>query len=141
MLPIPAVRCCGSISPKKNWKASAAESIPRGACVSTTTPYAFPSTTRTSRLTPVPKDRARFLQGLLEGITRIEKSAYQRLQELGAGYPKRVFSSGGGARNATWMAMRQRLLHCPVLPARHLQAAYGAALIARRGLLQTKTGQ
>ena len=93
------------------------------------------------RLTPVPKDRARFLQGLLEGITRIEKSAYQRLQELGAGYPKRVFSSGGGARNATWMAMRQRLLCRPVLPARHLQAAYGAAQIARRGPLHTKTGQ
>ncbi len=89
------------------------------------------------RLTPVPRDPARFLQGLLEGITRVEKSAYNRLRELGAGCPKRVFSSGGGAENAVWSTMRRRLLGCPVLPARQLQAAYGAAQIAHRALLQS----
>ncbi len=86
------------------------------------------------RMTPVPKSRLRFLQGLLEGIARVEKTAYARLQELGAPALKRVFTSGGGAQNLVWMAMRQRLLGTPVLPAGHSQAAYGAARIALKAV-------
>lgn len=86
------------------------------------------------RLTPVPKDRVRFLQGLLESIARVERTAYRRLQELGCGYPTRVFTSGGGAQNDVWSTMRQRMLTCPVLPAKHVQAAYGAATIALKSL-------
>ncbi|WP_456378418.1 FGGY-family carbohydrate kinase [Thiolapillus sp.] len=78
----------------------------------------------------MPKSRLRFLQGLLEGIARVEKTAYARLQELGAPAPRRVFTSGGGAQNQVWMAMRQRFLGTPVLPANHSQAACGAARIA-----------
>ncbi len=86
------------------------------------------------RLTPVPRDRSRFLQGILEGITGVERTAYRRLRELGAPQPRRIFSSGGGAGNPTWMAMRQRILRTPVLPAMHAQAAYGAAKIARKAV-------
>lgn len=82
------------------------------------------------RLTPVPRSRLRFLQGLLESIARVEKIAYMRLQELGAPAPRQVFTSGGGAQNQAWMAMRQRILGAPVSPAIHEQAAYGAARIA-----------
>lgn len=86
------------------------------------------------RLTPVPEDRRRFLQGILEGIARVERTAYRRLQELGAPRPRRIFTSGGGAGNATWMAMRQRILRIPVLPAMHAQAAWGAAKIAQKAV-------
>lgn len=84
------------------------------------------------RLTPVPRDRRRFLQGILEGIARVERTAYGRLGELGAPQLRRVYSSGGGASNSTWMSMRQRILKTPVLPSRHPQAAWGAASIALR---------
>ena len=85
------------------------------------------------RLSPRPPDDQLFLHGLLEGIARIEAAGYQRLTELGAPSPRRILTIGGGAGNATWTAMRQRLLGRPVLPARHQQAAYGAALLALRG--------
>ncbi|RTZ76742.1 MAG: carbohydrate kinase, partial [Gammaproteobacteria bacterium] len=42
-------------------------------------------------------------------------------------------SSGGGAKNPAWQEIRQRVLGTPVHRARHADAAYGAALIARRG--------
>jgi sugar (pentulose or hexulose) kinase len=85
-------------------------------------------------LHPVPKDRRRFLQGMLEGIARIEVRAYEKLESLGAGYPQEIATSGGGAVNEAWTAMRQRMLKRPVRMARHAQPAYGAALIARRGM-------
>ncbi len=85
------------------------------------------------RLEPRPADRVRFLHGLLEGIARIEREGYRRLARLGAPPLHRVFTAGGGAVNATWGELRQRLLGVPVEPCRHPEAAYGAALIARRG--------
>lgn len=85
------------------------------------------------RLTPVPTDRQRFLQGLLEGMARIEKRGYELLRDLGAPWPRRLYSVGGGAGNPAWTAIRRRLLAVPMLPPRHREAAYGAALLARDG--------
>jgi sugar (pentulose or hexulose) kinase len=82
------------------------------------------------RLEPRPADDARFFQGLLEGITRIEKEGYDRLAELGAPYPVSVRSNGGGAANAAWTQIRGALLGVPMLPAREEQACYGSALLA-----------
>ena len=82
------------------------------------------------RLEPRPPDDARFLQGLLEGIARIEKEGYDKLAELGAPRPISVRSNGGGARNAAWTSMRGKLLGMPMLPAREEQACYGSALLA-----------
>ncbi len=83
------------------------------------------------RLTPVPADRARFLQGMLEGMARIEKRAYARLEALGAPAPRRILTSGGGARNAAWQAIRRRVLGVPVERAAG-EPALGAALLAAR---------
>lgn len=83
------------------------------------------------RLAPVPADRAVFLQGMLEGIARIEADGYRRLAELGAPFPSRVFTAGGGAANPAWSAIRQRLLGVPVMTATHGEAAYGVASLAR----------
>jgi sugar (pentulose or hexulose) kinase len=86
------------------------------------------------RLSPRPTDDARFLQALLEGIARIERDGYERLVQLGAMPPDRVLTTGGGARNPVWSALRQRLLGVPVQTAEHQDAAYGAALLALNGL-------
>lgn len=87
------------------------------------------------RLTPRPQDDALFLQGLLEGIAQIEADGYARLAELGAPFPTRVLTSGGGATNAAWREIRHRKLGIPVVTARHTAAAYGVALLARDAML------
>ncbi len=87
---------------------------------------------REPRLEPRPNDDVIFLQGLLESIAAIEARGYRRLAELGAPYPSRVLTVGGGAVNAAWTAIRARLLGVPVTAAPHQEAAYGAALLARR---------
>ena len=85
------------------------------------------------RLTPRPAEDARFLHGLLEGIARIEALGYRRLAALGAPAPIRLRTVGGGAGNATWTAMRARLLGVRPQPARATEAAVGTALLALRG--------
>lgn len=87
------------------------------------------------RLQPRPDDPRRFLQGILEGIATIEERGYRLLEELGAPFPTRVWSAGGGAANAAWTEIRQRLLQVPVIPARHHEAAYGSARLAHAGYL------
>ena len=85
------------------------------------------------RLEPRPEDDAVFFQGILEGIAAIEWRGYRLLEELGAPYPVRVHSVGGGAANSAWRSIREALLGVPVSVAEHQSAAYGAALLARRG--------
>ncbi len=82
---------------------------------------------------PRPADDVKFLHGLLEGMARIEMHGYRKLVELGANPLKRVFSSGGGAQNEAWCKIRQTLLGVPVEVARHTEAAFGTAMLARRG--------
>ena len=83
------------------------------------------------RLTPRPASDVEFLQGILEGLARIEQRGYECLAGLGAPYPERVISVGGGAGNAPWTLIRRQMLGVPVTAARHQEAAYGAALLAR----------
>ena len=90
--------------------------------------------TRLSQVTPRPADDVAFLQGLLEGIARIEAEGYRRLVALGAPPVTSVRSVGGGARNATWTAIRARVLGVPMLPAASEDAAVGAARLALRAL-------
>jgi sugar (pentulose or hexulose) kinase len=78
---------------------------------------------------PRPADDARFLQGLLEGIARIEKTGYSRLQEFGAPALKRVLTVGGGSHNEPWRRIRERMLGVPIERG-FADAAYGSALIA-----------
>lgn len=85
------------------------------------------------KLTPRPESDVSFLHGLLEGMARIEAQGYARLESLGAPHPSEVISIGGGATNPAWRQIRQNCLNLPVRTAQHQQAAYGAALLARRG--------
>lgn len=83
--------------------------------------------------TPRPDDPAAFLAGLFEGIARVEKRGFDLLAARGVPYPSRVITVGGGSRNQVWLEIRQRVLGAEVVAAGQTEAAYGVALIARRG--------
>ncbi|WP_295614373.1 FGGY-family carbohydrate kinase [Chamaesiphon sp. GL140_3_metabinner_50] len=82
------------------------------------------------RLTPRPDRSVDFLQGLLEGIAKIEARGYQLLAELGATPLTAIYTAGGGAKNSTWTKIRQRYLPVPISISKHQEAAYGSALLA-----------
>lgn len=84
-----------------------------------------------SRISPRPANDAEFLQGLLQGISNIESNAYRCLNTLGAPSPRRIFSSGGGAKNAAWLSYRQQRLPCKIHTLQHNEPACGAARLAR----------
>ena len=86
------------------------------------------------KLSPRPTNSVEFLQGLLEGISRIEATGYQKLQNLGADKLLRVYTAGGGAKNQIWQEIRQRYLQVSVSKAENAEAAYGTALLATQKL-------
>ncbi|KMW56160.1 Xylulose kinase [Candidatus Rhodobacter oscarellae] len=87
------------------------------------------------RLEPRPDNDADFLCGLFDGIARIEALAYGRLKELGAPELASVRTVGGGAQNAVWTRLRARRLGVPLIAPASTEAAYGSALLARRGVM------
>jgi sugar (pentulose or hexulose) kinase len=84
-------------------------------------------------VTPRPADDALFLQGLFEGVAQIEARCYQALQERGAPAINHIFTAGGGASNATWLKIRQRLIPQTFVQATQSEAAIGVARLAARG--------
>ena len=88
------------------------------------------------RLTPRPANNATFLQGMLEGIAAIEQRGYEVLNELGAPYPVRIYSTGGGAASHRFKMIRSLELNSILLKAKHTEAAYGSALLALQGSQQ-----
>jgi sugar (pentulose or hexulose) kinase len=89
---------------------------------------------------PRPTDDTVFLQGLLEGIARIETEGYRLLAKLGAPYPLSVKSVGGGATNRAWTRIRANMLGVPLISPPHSDAAYGSAQLARLGYLRARGG-
>ncbi len=86
---------------------------------------------------PLPADSVTFFQGMLEGIARIEAMGYEVLHQKGAPKISAVWTTGGGAQNTAWTRIRERMLGIKVHPARSLQGAYGAALIASGVIAKT----
>ncbi len=82
------------------------------------------------RMTPRPDDDARYLHGLFEGMARIEALGYRRLVDLGAPPLSALYSVGGGAANATWTAIRARIVGVPSTQAEATQACVGVARLA-----------
>ena len=87
------------------------------------------------RLEPRPTNDVVFFQGLLESMARIEAEGYQCLQRLGAPYPTNLYTVGGGAKNRGWTQIRQQALQVSFQKPQQIQAAYGAALLARSGFI------
>ncbi len=90
--------------------------------------------------TPRPDSDREFLAGLLESIARIEKQAYETLDDLGAPYPSIIKTVGGGSQNDVWKKIRERVLGVTIISAENPDPAYGSALIARRGASMEKRG-
>lgn len=88
------------------------------------------------RLTPRPNDDVQFFQAILEALAAIERTGYDKLQQAGAPKPDRIHTSGGGSRNPAWRKIREQWMQIPVLTATQTEAAYGAALLAKRGWQQ-----
>jgi len=86
-------------------------------------------------LTPVPDDRCDFLYAILHGLATVEAEGYAALAALGASPLRRVLTSGGGAQNPQWTQLRENMLGVPTSRASSIDAAYGAALLACRGVL------
>lgn len=82
-------------------------------------------------VSPRPRSDVTFLQGLFEGLARIERSGYDALRELGAPAVTNVRSVGGGSGNRALNRIRERTLGRPVSVV-SADAAVGSALIARR---------
>ncbi|KAI8533061.1 hypothetical protein RHMOL_Rhmol11G0266900 [Rhododendron molle] len=90
------------------------------------------------RLHPRPESDVEYLHGILESIARIEAKAYNLLEDLGATKVEEVLTAGGGAKNEKWIKIRERVLGLPVSRALQTEAAYGAALLASRGILHNR---
>jgi D-ribulokinase len=86
------------------------------------------------QLEPRPLSDRDFLQGLLEGMARIEQQGFDQLHQLGANPVTKVYTAGGGATNLTWQKIRQRYLGVPVVAAIQGESAYGTAVLARWGI-------
>ena len=84
-------------------------------------------------LEPRPQDDARYLQGLLESLARIEARGYRLLEKLGATPVREVLTAGGGSGNAAWTQIRTQALGVTAVTATHTEAAYGAARLAMLG--------
>ncbi len=82
-------------------------------------------------LEPRPADPVAFLHGLLESMAHIEKRGYDLLNQLGCPPPQQIITTGGGASNLTWQAIRQRVLGVPISQAQYTEAAFGTALMLR----------
>lgn len=82
------------------------------------------------RIEPRPEDKIIFLQGLLEGIARIEAKCYQEIEKRGGGHPKKIFSAGGGAHNPSFTEIRSQILGIRPKCAKHVEAAIGVARLA-----------
>ncbi len=84
------------------------------------------------RLEPRPDNPIEFLHGLLESMAKIEARGYALLQELGASPIQKIYTAGGGAKNQAWTKIRDCYLRVPMQESIQTEAAYGAALLAKR---------
>ena len=85
------------------------------------------------RLSPRPNSDVDFLKGILQGMAAIEELGYHRLTELGGPELCSIRTVGGGSKNSVWTRLRERRLAVPMLSPASDEAAYGTALLARRG--------
>ncbi len=65
-------------------------------------------------VSPRPTSDCLFLQGLLEGLAKIEAQGWKKLIELGVQPPKQIISIGSGAQNPQWRRIREKELGIPI---------------------------
>lgn len=83
-------------------------------------------------LSPRPHSDARFLQGMLESMARIEATCYREIQTRGGTYPTQIHTAGGGAQNAIWTQIRAKTIGVKMAPPEHSEASIGAARLCSK---------
>ena len=87
-----------------------------------------------SLILPRPDNNLEFFQALLEGITGIEKTGYEKLQSLSGTQLTNIITSGGGSSNTEWTKIRQNMIGTTVRTSEQTEASYGSALLAKQGI-------
>jgi hypothetical protein len=64
----------------------------------------------------------------------VERRAYRQMETLGAPYPRSMRTVGGGAANPAWTQIRAQVLGVAMADPASTEAAYGTALLARKGV-------
>lgn len=77
-----------------------------------------------------PMDGIDKYRAILEGIAFTERYAYEILERAGAGISDELITVGGGARSATWCAIRATVMNRPIIARRESGSDLGAAMIA-----------
>ncbi|MFK7882157.1 FGGY-family carbohydrate kinase [Roseobacter sp.] len=85
------------------------------------------------KLSPRPDSDVDFLKAMFEGIAEVEKRAYEKLQALGTPPLNTIRTVGGAAKNESLTKIRENCLELQSSIPEHVQAAYGAALLAKHG--------
>jgi len=78
---------------------------------------------------PRPVSDALFLQGLLEGLAKIELNGWQKLASLSGSFPRKIITAGGGSKNPQWKSIREKTLKIPIINSKK-STSFGSALIA-----------
>ena len=78
---------------------------------------------------PRPVSDALFLQGLFEGLAKIELQGWEKLKELTGTLPKKIITIGGGSRNSQWRVIREKMLKIPIINS-NKTTSFGSAIIA-----------
>lgn len=71
---------------------------------------------------------------MFEGIAAVEKRAYAKLSALGAPPLNTIRTVGGAAKNDALTKIRETCLDLQSSKPAHVEAAFGAALLAKRGV-------
>ena len=77
-----------------------------------------------------PNNEIDFFQAILEGITSVEKLSYNKINEIGGEYPKKIYTVGGGGKNRLWNEIRKKILKVELEVALSVDASFGSALLA-----------
>ncbi len=60
------------------------------------------------------------------------------LSKLGASPLKEIITAGGGSQNNVWTEIRSRVIGVPVRKSEQVEAAYGAALLAKQAVVKAR---
>ncbi|MFC7395508.1 FGGY-family carbohydrate kinase [Scopulibacillus cellulosilyticus] len=66
----------------------------------------------------------------MEGVSYIERMAYDLIQRLSGETIEAVYTAGGASNSNTWMQIRANVLNKPIIKMRYVTGAVGAAILA-----------
>lgn len=80
-------------------------------------------------------DEATLYTAYLEGVSYVERLAYEVLESLGAGIGDEIYVAGGTTSSAAWLQIRADILDKALLVPATSSGAMGAAIVAAGGTL------